>query len=352
MPIEEKETGAKDVLLFSELYGNMDPTLQLEQETSSLNTGIQRSSATLSKSSHRQNNCDIQSATEPEVYKQRQRFGGVNQLNAGIPAPPPGAPKQQDVDVCSTYLPDGRLNTYNGQQPNARFNEKGQRILPGGGGGARFIPPEEYKEFLQLGHGGVFDLDLDCIDVAPWRQPNVDQSAYFNYGLDERRWRKYVKGIRKARMEQHLNNKIETYTVEFNSTDTDLPVEVRRAISGWEHYTKLDSSQTESQASPLFKSVPTFYEQKHTNDTKLESRQIIKAANAINVNLSDEVRAPERNDHAGRADLVELQRRVESLQHEYKQLLQTGSLTPEKNLIMQQEMLKVKMQIMHGTGFS
>jgi hypothetical protein len=286
------------------------------------------------------------------VYKQRQRFGGVNQLNAGIPAPPPGAPKQQDVDVCSTYLPDGRLNTYNGQQPNARFNEKGQRILPGGGGGARFIPPEEYKEFLQLGHGGVFDLDLDCIDVAPWRQPNVDQSAYFNYGLDERRWRKYVKGIRKARMEQHLNNKIETYTVEFNSTDTDLPVEVRRAISGWEHYTKLDSSQTESQASPLFKSVPTFYEQNHTNDTKLESRQIIKAANAINVNLSDEVRAPERNDHAGRADLVELQRRVESLQHEYKQLLQTGSLTPEKNLIMQQEMLKVKMQIMHGTGFS
>jgi hypothetical protein len=91
MPIEEKETGAKDVLLFSEvclfpfdcrivrltlakLYGNMDPTLQLEQETSSLNTGIQRSSATLSKSSHRQNNCDIQSATEPEVICYSRTF--------------------------------------------------------------------------------------------------------------------------------------------------------------------------------------------------------------------------------------------------------------------------------------
>ena len=26
-------------------------------------------------------------------------------------------------------------------------------MLPGGGGGARFIPPDEYKEFLNLGHG-------------------------------------------------------------------------------------------------------------------------------------------------------------------------------------------------------
>ena len=44
--------------------------------------------------------------------------------------------------------------------PNARYNELQQRILPGGEGGARFIPPDEYKEFLQLGHGGVFDWIL------------------------------------------------------------------------------------------------------------------------------------------------------------------------------------------------
>ena len=91
MPTEEKESGAKDVTLFAEvctflfdctfvqltltkLYGNMDPTSQLEQETSSLNTGIQRSPATTTKSSHRQNNCDIQSATEPEVICYSRTF--------------------------------------------------------------------------------------------------------------------------------------------------------------------------------------------------------------------------------------------------------------------------------------
>ena len=86
----------------------------------------------------------------------------------------------------------GEWNTYNRQPPNARFNEQGQRILPGGGGGARFIPPDEYKEFLQLGHGGVFDLDLDNVDVAPWRLPGADLSAYFNYGLNEHAWREYT----------------------------------------------------------------------------------------------------------------------------------------------------------------
>ena len=65
-------------------------------------------------------------------------------------------------------MDNGEWNTYNRQPPNARFDEvTGVRLLPGGGGGARFIPPDEYKEFLALGHGGVFDLDLDNIDVAP-----------------------------------------------------------------------------------------------------------------------------------------------------------------------------------------
>ena len=44
-------------------------------------------------------------------------------------------------------MEDGTWNTYNRQPPNARYNEKGQRMMPGGEGGSRFIPPEEYKEF-------------------------------------------------------------------------------------------------------------------------------------------------------------------------------------------------------------
>jgi len=75
----------------------------------------------------------------------------------------------------------------------------------GGGGGARFIPPEEYKEFLSLGHGGVFDLDLDNVDVAPWRAPGADVSAYFNHGFTEHTWREYTSSIRHVRLELTMN---------------------------------------------------------------------------------------------------------------------------------------------------
>lgn len=31
------------------------------------------------------------------------------------------------------------------------------------------VSPEEYKEFLSLGHGEIFSLDLDSVVDAPWR---------------------------------------------------------------------------------------------------------------------------------------------------------------------------------------
>ena len=83
-------------------------------------------------------------------------------------------------------------------------------MMPGGEGGSRFIPPEEYKEFLQLGHGGIFDVDLDNIDVAPWRKPGADVSAYFNFGMNEHTWRQYASDVRHARLELALQEKIQT----------------------------------------------------------------------------------------------------------------------------------------------
>ena len=76
-------------------------------------------------------------------------------------------------------------------------------MLPGGGGGARVIPPDEYKEFLSLGHGGVFDLDLDNVDVAPWRLPGADIGAYFNFGLNEHQWREYASEVRHSGSSHH-----------------------------------------------------------------------------------------------------------------------------------------------------
>jgi len=37
------------------------------------------------------------------------------------------------------------------------------------------------------------------VDVAPWRAPGVDVTAYFNYGFNEPSWRKYQSDIRHCR---------------------------------------------------------------------------------------------------------------------------------------------------------
>jgi len=145
-----------------------------------------------------------------------------------LPKAPPGKPSVQE-SAPPAQLPDGRWNTFNGQPPLARFNSKGQRILPGGSGGSRFIPPEEYKEFLHLGHGGIFDLDLNNVDMLPWRVRGVEQDAYFNYGFTERSWREYTVEIRRARIDAHLKNQIEI--VSGANFDSELPDEVRQALT-------------------------------------------------------------------------------------------------------------------------
>jgi hypothetical protein len=64
----------------------------------------------------------------------------------------------------------------------------------------RFQLQAEYKEFLALGHGDIFDLDVVrtvVIDktgelrAPPWHFPGCDLSDYFNYGMDPESWRYY-----------------------------------------------------------------------------------------------------------------------------------------------------------------
>jgi len=236
------------------------------------------------------------------------------------------------------------LNTYNCQPPNARYNEKGQRVLPGGGGGARFIPPDEYKEFLQLGHGGIFDLDLDNIDLSPWRERGVDSSAYFNYGLDERSWRKYVKGIRKARLELHVQNEIETYTLDATGYG-DLPIEVRRAIGGWELATERasrdDAVADFHGAASVSASTGVPYQ---LLNTTTETAKVPKEENDTlysNCEESDRCTSFELDGSL----LQELKKQVEEIQNEYRQLLHEECLTNEKSLELQQKMVDIKMRM-------
>ncbi|CAL52332.2 Pre-mRNA polyadenylation factor Fip1 [Ostreococcus tauri] len=287
------------------------------------------------------------------------------------PAPPPGAPVQQEARL--SHLPDGRLNTYNGQTPNARYDDKGQRVLPGGGGGARFIPPDEYKEFLQLGHGGIFDLDLDNIDVAPWRERGADLSAFFNYGLDERSWRKYVKSIRKSRLEQHLQNKIEAYGIDSSALDADLPPEVRRAIGGWEFAATQVPSQPLSmceQSRPQF--ISSDEARVHAADDRYVDRNSapipdlsfardggVKStrrgaadvgAQSNHSEVSSRGNATDSGDDVGM--LHALQKQIEELQKEYKSTMESGVMTPQLNFRLQQRMLELKKRIVQHSAQS
>eukprot|EP00854_Cymbomonas_tetramitiformis_P010352 gene10352-12242_t len=51
------------------------------------------------------------------------------------------------LEMPPPFVPEGPWGSIE------RFDEAGRRKLPGGKGGWKFIPPEEYREFLALGHG-------------------------------------------------------------------------------------------------------------------------------------------------------------------------------------------------------
>ena len=61
------------------------------------------------------------------------------------------------------------------------------------------VTPDEYREFLSLGHGEIFTLDLDRVLDAPWRAPNANPSDFFNYGMNERGWRHYCRNVEQYR---------------------------------------------------------------------------------------------------------------------------------------------------------
>ncbi|KAK3025421.1 hypothetical protein RJ639_040969 [Escallonia herrerae] len=47
----------------------------------------------------------------------------------------------------------------------------------------------------------VFDINVDDLEEKPWRRPGVDLSVFFNYGLDEHKWKYYSKQMKQLRME-------------------------------------------------------------------------------------------------------------------------------------------------------
>ncbi|KAK9789200.1 hypothetical protein WJX73_005584 [Symbiochloris irregularis] len=94
------------------------------------------------------------------------------------------------------------------------------------------VAPDEYREFLILGHGGVFDLDIDNVVDAPWNVPGSDPRDFFNYGLNMSTWRQYCQRVRQYRTESSLQKKIGTYeAVGSHVQQSDLPPELAAAVA-------------------------------------------------------------------------------------------------------------------------
>eukprot|EP00963_Diacronema_lutheri_P005889 scaffold467_cov366-Pavlova_lutheri.AAC.23 len=97
------------------------------------------------------------------------------------------------------------------------------------------VAPDEYKEFLFLGHGAIFDIDIERIDEKPWLNPGVNYAEYFNYDLTPYSWQDYAEQIRQYKTELSMKGRIKTFesrdNVGMNQGGSDLPPELAAAIA-------------------------------------------------------------------------------------------------------------------------
>lgn len=171
-----------------------------------------------------------------------------SEATAAAPQPPP--PPQQPSESTQTTPPKsapavppprGRPPTFPTYDPNdpgvlpSQATKEGQRVrLPG----QTRVTPEEYKEFLGLGHGDVFHLDIDSVVDAPWNTPGADPADFFNYGLNQRSWKDYCAKVKKFQLEFSMQKKIEVYDRDSRPRgggNSDLPQELAAAVAEQRH---------------------------------------------------------------------------------------------------------------------
>ncbi|KAJ4958831.1 hypothetical protein NE237_025942 [Protea cynaroides] len=86
-------------------------------------------------------------------------------------------------------------------------------------------------EFTLPSHKTVFDIDIDSFEEKPWRHPGVDIADFFNFGLDEEKWRDYCRQLEQLRLEATMQSKIRVYESGRSEQDydPDLPPELAAA---------------------------------------------------------------------------------------------------------------------------
>ncbi|XP_042449544.1 FIP1[V]-like protein [Zingiber officinale] len=86
-------------------------------------------------------------------------------------------------------------------------------------------------DFTLPSHKTVFDVDIESFEEKPWRYLGVDMSDFFNFGLDEDKWKDYCKRLDQLRLESTMQSKIRVYESGRSEQeyDPDLPPELAAA---------------------------------------------------------------------------------------------------------------------------
>jgi len=77
----------------------------------------------------------------------------------------------------------------------------------------RQVDKDEYKEFLRLGLGGIFDLDLSLVieKDKKWLDPMSDNTDFFNYGHSLESWQIFCQRVKSYRANIQHSLPVESY---------------------------------------------------------------------------------------------------------------------------------------------
>ncbi|AQK63282.1 FIP1[V]-like protein [Zea mays] len=145
----------------------------------------------------------------------------------------PGGPGQ--------FRPPGPLGPFSGRgrgewRPAAgrgmnKSFHSGYGITPWGGSGRNFGGG---LDFALPPHKTIFDIDVEtAFEEKPWKFPGADISDFFNFGLDEEKWKDFCKQLDQLRLESTMQSRIRVYESGRSEQDydPDLPPELA-AVTG------------------------------------------------------------------------------------------------------------------------
>ncbi|CAN6286993.1 unnamed protein product [Urochloa humidicola] len=145
----------------------------------------------------------------------------------------------------------GDWRTAGGRGMNKNFHS-GYGSTPWGGSGRGFGGG---LDFTLPPHKTIFDIDVDAaFEEKPWKYPGADISDFFNFGLDEEKWKDFCKQLDQMRLESTMQSRIRVYESGRSEQDydPDLPPELAAATGhpdiAVDNRNKMDNGHTDFSA--------------------------------------------------------------------------------------------------------